>query len=399
MSVDLLTELLDLPQVAVTAYEMPHAEILVLDVETRMPAATCPRCTHPSTALHSVGEPRTVRDLDIWGRRCYLRFRPRQFACAQCARTFVERLVWLAPRQHQTRRFARQVYTLVRRTTVADAAAYHQVTDERAESIFLREATQQVEARGYPQVRVLHVDEIAPHKGHGNYRLVLSSPEVGVLDVLEDRRKETLEAWFDARGANWCAAVEEFHADMWQPYHLAARAKLPNVRTPTADHFHVVKNLNEALAEVRKAVQRAADADTRTQLKGCRWLLVKNPADLTDEERERLAAAWQAAAELQTNYDLKEDFRAIYTLTDPGVAAQRLTEWVEQAQTVGHQALQKFVTTVENWRDEILSFFVGRGSNGFAEGVNTKIKLILRRAFGCPNFTHLRLRILVAFGP
>jgi transposase len=337
--------------------------------------------------------------LDIWGRRCYLRFRPRQFACAQCARTFVERLVWLAPRQHQTRRFARQVYTLVRRTTVADAAAYHQVTDERAESIFLREATQQVEARGYPQVRVLHVDEIAPHKGHGNYRLVLSSPEVGVLDVLEDRRKETLEAWFDARGANWCAAVEEFHADMWQPYHLAARAKLPNVRTPTADHFHVVKNLNEALAEVRQAVQRAADADTRTQLKGCRWLLVKNPADLTDEERERLAAALHAAAELQTNYDLKEDFRAIYTLTDPGVAAQRLTEWVEQAQTVGHQALQKFVTTVENWRDEILSFFAGRGSNGFAEGVNTKIKLILRRAFGCPNFTHLRLRILVAFGP
>lgn len=399
MSVDLLTELLGLPQVYVTAYELPNAATLVLDVETRLPTATCPRCAHPSTALHSVGEPRTVRDLDVWGRRCYLRFRPRQFACAHCRRTFVERLAWLAPRQHQTRRFERRVYTLVWRTTVADAAAYHQLTDERAEGIFLRAATEQVEVRGYPPVRVLHVDEIAPHKGHGNYRLVLSSPEVGVLDVLEDRRKETLEAWFDARGPEWCAAVEEFHADMWQPYHLAARAKLPNVRTPTADHFHVIQNLNEALAEVRKAVQRTADADTRAQLKGCRWLLVKNPTDLTAEEQERLTTALQAAAELQTNYELKEDFRAIYALTDPAVAQQRLAEWVERARTVGHQALQSFVRTVENWWDEILSFFDSRGNNGFAEGVNTKIKLILRRAFGCPNFAHLRLRILVAFGP
>jgi transposase len=398
MSVDILTQLVGLPQVVVTDYALPDDETIVLDIEVRREAATCPTCARVSTTIHSTGERRTVRDQDVWGRQCYLRLRPRQFACAPCRCTFVERLAWLDSGQHQTRRFEMRVFELARRTNVVDAATYHGLTDERAEGILLREATRRVAARGYPLVEVLHVDEIASRKGHGHYRLVLSAPGVGVLDVLSDRRKETLVAWLEARGPAWCAAVQEFHADMWAPYHEAAREKLPNVRTSTADHFHVTKNLNEALGEVRKAVQRAADADTRAQLKGSRWVLVKDPAHLSAEEQERLAVVLQASAELKTNYELKEDFRAIYALTDPDAARQRLGEWVEQACAVGHQALQSFVRTVENWWDEILSFFDSRGSNGFAEGVNNKIKLILRRAFGCPNFAHLRLRILVAFG-
>ena len=84
-------------------------------------------------------------------------------------------------------------------------------------------------------------------------------------------------------------------------------------------------------------------------------------------------------------------------MRDPQEAAQRLGKWLEEASTHGHAALQTFVTTVKNWRDEILSFFATRGSNAFAEGVNNKIKLALRRAFGCSNFAHFRLRIIVAF--
>ena len=396
MSLEVLTELLDLPQVYVSGYVLPDTERLILDIELRMAAATCPTCGHVSTSIHSYGERRTVRDLDVWGRQCYLRFVPRQFTCTTCQDTFVERLVWLESRQHHTRRFESRVYALTCRSNVVEAATCYTLSDEEVEGIFMRYATQQTTARGYPLVKVLHVDEIAPHKGHGNYRLVLSAPEVGVLDVLEDRHKHTLEAWLQARGAEWCAAVEEFHADMWRPYHEAARAQLPNVVMTTADHFHVIENLHKAFNEVRKAVQRQADEATRTQLKGSRWLLLKNPQNLTEAEQERLETILQATPELRRAYDLKEDFRALYSLRDPQQAAQDLAKWVAQARTAGHAALQTFVTTVENWRDEILRFFVTRGSNGFAEGINNKIKLLLRRAFGCANFAHLRLRIIAA---
>jgi transposase len=80
-------------------------------------------------------------------------------------------------------------------------------------------------------------------------------------------------------------------------------------------------------------------------------------------------------------------------------AAQALTQWLEHACEIGAKPFQAFVTTVENSREQILNFFYGRSSNGFAEGVNNKIKLVRRRAYGCPNFQHFRLRVLVAFGP
>jgi transposase len=398
MSMEVLTQLLGLPHVVVLSFELPNDHTILLDVEIQTPVAMCPTCHHLSTVLHSYARPRTVRDLDVWGRTCYLRFRPRQFECDTCHNTFIEPLAWLDPYQHQTQRLEMRVYDLARRTNVAESARYHGLSDERTESIFLREAQHQVTARGYPLVDELHVDEIAEHKGHGNYLLVLSSPTVGVLDVLENRLKETFEAWLDARGPAWCAAVHQFHADMWAPYHEVARAKLPNVKITTADHFHVIQNLNDALSNARRAIQREANEVVRSQLKGCRWLLVKNREKLTDTEREQLTTVGQASPDLKACYELKEDFRAIYTLTNWNEAANRLMQWLEQARQVKLTAIQTFVKTVENWREHILGFFDGRGSNGFAEGVNNKIKLIKRRAYGCPNFQHFRLRILVAFG-
>jgi transposase len=310
----------------------------------------------------------------------------------------VERLAWLEKGQRQTRRMEKRVFELVRRTNVADAAWYHHSTDERVTALFLREAQRRLEARGYPKVETLNVDEIAGIKGRGHYLLVISSPEVGVLDVLPDRLKATLEAWFEERGPEWCAAVKHFNADMWTPYHDAAAAYLPNAKT-IADHFHVIKGLNDALASVRRILQRHADESTRAQLKGSRWLLLKNQESLSEAEQERLLRVLQADSLLRVCYQLKETFRDIYKLTHIEQAAQALTQWLERACEVAAKPFQAFVTTVENWRQQILNFFEARSSNGFAEGVNTKIKLIRRRAYGCPNFHHFRLRVLVAFGP
>jgi transposase len=247
-------------------------------------------------------------------------------------------------------------------------------------------------------VKVLCLDEIAPHKGHGHYYLVISAPELGrVLEVLNNRKKETLEAWFDQRGPDWCAAVEVCCADMWDAYHEAARAKLPNARR-TVDRFHVMKNLTEAVAEARRAIQKQADDTTRELLKGGRWLLVKNRENLTAEERPRLDQMLAASPELQACYELKEDFRTWFNQSaDRQTAGPALDEWLGRVQASGLKALHRFTKTLTNWRERILNYFDGRHSNGFAEGVNLKIKLIHRRAFGYRNFDNFRLHVLVAF--
>lgn len=254
--------------------------------------------------------------------------------------------------------------------------------------------------QGYPLVKVLCLDEIAPHKGHGRYRLIISAPQEGiVLDVLEDRRKETLEAWFVARGRHWCHYVEVCCADMWDAYHLAAQRYLPNARL-VVDRFHVMKNLNEAITKTRRQIQRQADEATKILLKGCRWLLVKNQENLKESEKQTLAAMLQACPELKSCYELKEAFRHWFNApSDRHTAAQQLEAWLTQVRHTAFKALHTFTKTLDNWRDAILNYFDGRFSNGFAEGINLKIKLLNRRAFGYRKFVSFRLHLLVAFYP
>lgn len=229
---------------------------------------------------------------------------------------------------------------------------------------------------------------------------MISAPELGiVLDVLADRKKETLEAWFLARGAAWCAGVMSYCADMWDAYHGAAKAYLPNA-TPVVDRFHVMKNLNEALSQIRRKVQKTLAETIQKEMKGIRWLLVRNRTDLTDEQGQHLDQMLAYSSELKTCYALKELFREIFNAKLSRDAAQaKLDDWMAQALATGFSALKTFVNTLRNWQESLLNYFIDRLNNGFAEGVNNKIKLILRRAFGFRKFASLRLHILVAFDP
>lgn len=246
--------------------------------------------------------------------------------------------------------------------------------------------------------QVVCFDEIAHHKGHGHYELVIYAPELGiVLDVLKDRKKATLEDWFLARGPAWCAHVAVYCADMWDQYHEAAQTHLPNAM-PVVDRFHVMKNLNDAVTKARRSIQRQATEAQQEILKGCRWLLVKNRENLSDEERSTLGVLLAASPELKSLYEIKESFRDWFnTCADRHQADDLLTAWLDKAKDSGLRALQGFTRMVDRWRQQILNYFAGRHSNGFAEGVNLKIKLINRRAFGYHVFASFRLHVMVAF--
>lgn len=244
------------------------------------------------------------------------------------------------------------------------------------------------------------MDEVAQHKGHGSYRLVISAPELGiVLDVLKERTKEAFCAWLQQRGKEWCAHVEVLCADMWDAYHEAAAVWLPQAKR-VVDRFHVMKNLNDALSKARRSIQNQADETTKAVLKGCRWWLVKNRENLDEEDQANLEQALAASQELKACYQMKEDFRDLFNQAHDRESAERLlNDWIARVEASSFRALKAFVKTLQNWKQAILNYFDGRHTNGFAEGVNLKIRLIHRRAFGYRNFEQFRLHILVAFDP
>ncbi len=230
--------------------------------------------------------------------------------------------------------------------------------------------------------------------------LVISAPELGlVLDILEDRSKENLLIWLETRGKEWCEAVKVACSDMWDAYQDAAAEKLPKARR-VVDRFHVMKNLNAALTKARRAIQKEADAATQEILKGCRWLLVKNRENLTEEQQQKLTRMLEASPELKSCYELKESFRHLFNEDlNYQAAEKRLSNWIAKVEATPFKALKSFVNTLRNWWEQILNYFDGRYNNGFAEGVNLKIKMLNRRGYGYRNFSSFRLHVLVAFDP
>ena len=136
----MLTELLDLPNVRVTHDQLVGSDRLNLFVESDLAAAVCPACQQMSLTVHDVSEPQLLRDLPIWKRRCWLRYAPRRFKCAFCGDTFIEQVVWREPGLAYTARYEQLVFERARRESLSQIAQSERLSEDVVQGIFERGA-------------------------------------------------------------------------------------------------------------------------------------------------------------------------------------------------------------------------------------------------------------------
>ncbi|KIC72089.1 Transposase [Neochlamydia sp. TUME1] len=184
--------------------------------------------------------------------------------------------------------------------------------------------------------------------------------------------------------------------DLWAPYRAVVEEMLPKAQA-IADRFHVMQNLNQALDRFRKRVkQESADQEI---WKNTKYILLKNHENLTKQQEDVLDKILNLNLELKVYYKLKESFRSLFNdLNDNRqTGSEKLSAWV--LNTLRHKAIgyYEFIKTLLNWEDNILNYFDKRVSSGFAEGVNNKIKLIKRKAYGFINFENFRIKIIDSF--
>ena len=223
-----------------------------------------------------------------------------------------------------------------------------------------------------------------------------------VLEVLPQRDKATVVAWLtQARDSGLLAGLEEVTTDMWDGYVEAAKEVFgPQVRI-TIDRFHVMQNFQACLNQARRQLQKQLPKELAAELKGTRWWWVTNPENLEPHEREALDRLKERFPSLRALSDQRQSLRAIFedrAIRTAEEGMQKLRQWREAALALGLTGLERFCKTLDNWLDKIANYFVSRSSNGQTEGFNHAIRAILWRAFGLPNFKHLRLRILDAHG-
>ena len=391
-----LTKILNLPAMIVTGLEADaQKERLIVFCKQDFDVAMCPVCHRLSTHVHSYSH-RCVRDRDWANWTCHLEFEARRFYCQTCDCPFQEELEWLPRCSRLTQRFREFLFAQCQQTTIQAVHQKQRLGYKTVERLYYRMAQEQAKTIHPGLVRQLGIDEFAIKKGHESFALALSNLETGrILAVLPDRKKETLIAYFDTWTKEQREAVLEAAMDLWEPYAQAVSACLSHAKI-VADRFHVMKNLNDQVTSARREIQRDLPEASKQTLKGCRWLLVRNHDDLSASEQEKLAAMFGVSASLKRLHTLKEDFRKIFeTDMTPQEAGPQLEAWITTVEASGLTKLSKFVSTLRNRWEHILNYFHNRLTSGMVEGLNNKVKVIKRCAYGFGNFEHFALRILV----
>ncbi|MCF8247148.1 MAG: ISL3 family transposase [Saprospiraceae bacterium] len=267
-------ELLGLPGLKINAIEQFPRKI-ILHCETQVGNGICPQCGEP-TGIVNQYDSRRVRDLDISGKEVWLHLRTRQFVCHVCNRCFNESPEWIMPGKSYTKRQAKWVFEMCAKQPFTEVGALLNMCHRTVERLFYEQAVQQIDLPArYAKVRKMGIDEIANRKGKNDYVCVLTDLERGTqLDVLKDRKKETLRAHFQALGEGFCEQLEVVSCDIWRTYIHVAKECFPNAEV-VIDRFHVVKALNGVLDDIRKGLRREfKDAPC---FKGIKWKLFKRP--------------------------------------------------------------------------------------------------------------------------
>lgn len=249
------------------------------------------------------------------------------------------------------------------------------------------------------------VDEISWRKHHKYLTLVVDHDRAKVVWGASGRDAKTLDAFFDELGPQRSPLIEAVSMDLGPAYLKSVRADghAPQAIV-CADPFHLVKLVGDALDEVRRDLWqqlRRLPADRWARdFKGSRWALLKNPEDLTERQADQLAKIKRNRGGIWRSYEMKEQFRAIFAGDlDATHATELLDRWITRASRSRLAPFVKCARTMRERRALIVNTLEQRISNGRVEGLNTKVRLIIRRAYGFHTADAALALVMLGAGP
>ena len=341
----------------------------------------CGVCRQRCRNVHSVRKAREWRDLSMRKLPLKLRYRPRRVECPRCGLR-VEDFPWAEPWARVTTALSNAVARLARELSWQGTARQYGLNWKSVATIVKRAVQYGLRHRKRPPVHVIGIDEVSRRKGQVYLTVVYDLERRVLLWVGDERTEEAVKPFFTKEmGPRRCRTLQVVCMDMWAAYANLVREHAPNAQI-LFDRFHIVKHLNEAVDAVRRDLWRRLTAKERTTFKGTRWLLLKNPWNLTGNQKERLSTLVQWNTPLVRAWYLKEAFQLFWTYKQPWRAKQHLTKWINSAMRSKLQPFKKFAQMLRSHLDGILAWTKARVSNGAVEGMNNKIKSISHRSFG-----------------
>ncbi len=212
-----------------------------------------------------------------------------------------------------------------------------------------------------------------------------------------DRSEGSMRQFYDWLGEKKAKGIRLAVMDMWKPFRNATNERAPQAAI-LFDKFHIMRHLNDALDKVRKMEYARLQGEDRRYIKGQKYVLLSNHENLTLDGRRSLKTLLAANKRLNTAYLLKESFGQLWDYSTEGWARRFFENWKASLKWQRLKPYEKFAEMIERHWDGIAAYCKpeNKVSLGFVEGLNNKIRVIRRRAYGLRDEEYLRLKILTS---
>jgi transposase len=377
-------------------------KVLVVDIEARRNGrARCSVCGGFGAVYDHGREPRVFDFVPLWNIPVWFRYTMRRVQCRRCG-VKVEKVPWAEGNEHMTKPFQLFLARWARKLSWKDVARAFGVSWDCVYRSVKAIVKYGLAHRDLDGITAIGVDEVHQGKG-GNFLTLVYQIDAGLKRLLyvgRDRTAKSLLRFFHELGRERCERLRFICTDMWKPY-LKVTAKKAKQALLILDRFHIVQNLNKALDKIRASeARRLKEEGYEDVLKHAKYCFLKNERNLTDNQRMKLKDVMQYDLKSVRAYLLKESFQLFWAYQSPYWAAWYLKKWCARAMRSRLKPIQAFVKTIRRHQPLILNWFRAKKafSCGVVEGLNRKVNLVTRKAFGFRSFEVLQIALYHTMG-
>ncbi len=386
LSNNIITDLLGIKDIIVESFT-ENSDSIYIYIETVPKPSICPCCGRTTQYVYDY-RTQKVKDLPYRNKTVYLSLRKRRYICKHCNKRFLEKYSFLPKYHRMTQRVYENIIRSMRENrSMKSIADTYNVSTNTVSRVFGI-----VNYSLYKLPKIIAIDEFKGNAGNEKYRAILTNPDSRkVLDIMPTREKTCLIDYFkqfpDRKG------VEFVVMDMWEPYYDISKFMFPKAKI-IIDKYHYVRQVYWALDRVRKRVQKQFIAQKRKYFKHSKKLLFAEYGKLSDDDKQAVRIMLSQHYDLQEAWQLKELFISFRNCKNSKEGRTVLRDWILTAQECNLYEFNDCIKAFSNWFDRILNSLDYPYTNGFTEGINNKIKVLKRNAYGYRNFERFRNRIL-----
>lgn len=352
----------------------------------------CPECGQ-ELAVYDHSAKRIWRHLDSCQFMTYLHARPPRVACPEHG-VRQARMPWADVSSRFTHLFEALAINVLLAATVERAAGLLRISWDQAWHLMARAVGRGRAAKGQALPKQLGVDEKAIAKGHQYMTIVCDLDEATVEYIGDERKEESLAAYFTALGPERCAGIEAISLDMWPAFINACRAHVPGADDKMVfDRFHIMQHVGRGVDRVRKQEHKALTAQGNDTLARSKYLWLYNAENIPEAARERFDQIKRENLKTGRAWALKESLRELWSYRSLGWAKRFWQRWYNWATHSRLPAMIEAAKLLARHLPNVLTYFKHRITNAVAEGLNSKIATIQKRACGFRNRDHFKIAV------